>query len=139
MNFDLFFKLDNYCNFVPADEYIYSVIKNRFKTGDLYRLTIKKPRSLHSLGKYWLLLQAIEYFHGGTDQYWHEQFKIAYFGAIEVRNFLTNEIQKIPKQSIAFEKLDEIEFKKYLTFVFEKLNEQGVDGNQLIGEFKNQI
>lgn len=115
------------------------LVQDNLSVGEIYKAKPRKPRSLTSLGKYWLLMSAVTFFRDGSENYWHEQFKKMYFGFHEIVDFMTGEKRTIAAKSISFDgDIDEVEFKKYLSFCFEKLAEFGLDGEKLIMEYKSQ-
>lgn len=83
-------------------------------------------------------MKAYSYVRYGTDnfdKYLHSLFKKAYFGVFHVKNPFTGEKDEF-ENSISFDSIDEIEFKKYLSFIVDKLNENGVDCDELIRNYK---
>jgi hypothetical protein len=115
------------------------IVQEDFKNGEIYKHCITKPRKYNSLGKYRLLLRAIAYHRGFDEEYWHDFFLCIRFGYEEKSNFITGEKVRRPLGRTNFERLDEIGFRNYLTFVFEKLIEFDLDGEQLISDYKNNI
>lgn len=104
--------------------------------GEIYNIKVTKGRSLKSLGKYWLICSAIGYYENLPDECIHNFLKKEYFGYKIVKNPFDNN-SEIYIPSIAFDKMDEVEFKKYLTFVINKLKEIGIDVDELISEYKD--
>lgn len=128
---------DNYgYYFRPTNFNDQFLCEKKLKNGNIFRIKVTEGRSLKSLGYYWLLMNAISYYRqDGSEQYFHNLFKKMYFGYKQVLNPFTCEIdQEI--QSVAFDKIDEIEFKKYLNFIVEKLNELGLGDQELINNYK---
>jgi len=135
-------KLEDNLMFNPSNSMDKYIIEKDLKIGEYYKISVSKGRSLKSLGFYWVLLKAFSYyrFHGDDnyDKYLHSVFKRSYFGTKEVINPITKKIEQIDP-SIAFDSIDEIKFKEYLTFVINKLKEFDVDADKLISDYKGVI
>lgn len=129
LNDKVYFEVTNY--------YEKIMVINKLKEGGVYKNKITRGRRHRSLGYYWLLVTALGYFQGVSEEYYHNQFKKMYFGAIEVNNIVTGEIEQTTK-SISFDKMDEIEFKEYLSFVCNKLEELGIDPYEIIDNYKKR-
>jgi hypothetical protein len=134
-------KLQKDMSFIPSNSFDKILIEKELKINNIYAIRITKGRSYHSLGLYWLILKAysyVRYSDDSYDKYLHSVFKRAYFGVRKIVNPLTKKIEEI-EQSISFEKLDEVEFKKYLSFLINKLNENGIDYIEMIKNYREVL
>ena len=131
-------KLRNDLSFIPSNSYDRMLIEREMKVNDNYNLKITKGRSYRSNGLYWMILKAYSYIRYGDDnldKYLHSVFKRAYFGEKMIINPLTKKAEFVAA-STAFDKLDETEFKKYLSFIIDKLYEAGIDYNVMIRNYQ---
>jgi hypothetical protein len=125
----LYFKPSNF-----ADNLL---IEKKFKEDDFFNVKITKGRTLKKLGEYWLIMSAFTYYRSeGSPELWHRLFKQEYFGYKEVLNPFTGENEK-QVESTAFDKMDELQFVEYLTWIKDKLLEFGIDSYDMISNYKN--
>lgn len=127
-------KINNEGVIIPSNYYD-RIIVSELAGNDIYVVEIKKGRKINSLGKYWLLMSAFAYYrNSGSKEFWHNELKKMFFGFSKIENPFTGEISH-DVESISFEKMDEIRFQEYLTWIFEKMFEIGIDGNELINNY----
>lgn len=122
----------------PSNNYDRKYLIESIIFGKVYQCKITEGRSLKSLGLYWLIMAGLSYQYGGTEDYWHNYFKNLLLEKKVVNNILTGKIEMhVP--SSAFEKMDEIKFKEYLTAITNILNEKGIDYKELIRNMKRDL
>ncbi len=117
----------------PANRYDRELLMKRYgkyKNKPLM-ITIVAPRLVKHNSKYWILLAALEFHFGNTDEEWHVYFKGLFLPRVEFYNPLTQE-RELHVSSTAFDKLDQAGFDEYYTRVDNWIIQRGYLVEELI-------
>lgn len=108
------------------------MITQELKQNKVYKCKLTNARNIKSLGLYWLLMKALA-FHfpevASSDFAWHEYYKFKFLPKVE---FKTKDGIMLFPSSIAFDKMDQLEFSDYLGKISNHLEEKGYSINELI-------
>jgi len=115
-------------NLSVPDVYDRQAIETRLKNKE-YKVKVINERNLKHLGKYWLLMSALVFHFGNTEDGWHTYYKAKFLPMIEFK--LKDKIILYPA-SIAFDKMDQLEFDEYYKKIDSYLVEKGYNIDELI-------
>jgi hypothetical protein len=125
-------KIDAHGNIIPVDVHDKILLTQELKQGKTYKCKLTNSRNIKHLGKYWLLMKALA-FHfpsaADTNTAWHEYYKYKFLPLIE---FNSKEGKMLFPSSIAFDKMDQLEFDEYYKKVDNFLLESGYNIDELI-------
>lgn len=110
------------------NSYDRELIKN-LKNGQEYEVKIYTKRNLKHLGKYWLLMSALEFHFDNTAEGWHLYYKTKFLPLVEFK--IKDSVVLYPS-SIAFDSMTQTEFNKYYKDVENHLSSCGYNIDELI-------
>lgn len=116
-------------NLFVVSDYDKATICEKLKDRE-YECKIIQSRNIKHLGKYWMLLKALEFHFSNTDEGYHLFFKELFLPPIEF--ILKSGIIKKYPNSIAFDKMDQLAFNDYYQKIENWLIEKGYNIDELI-------
>lgn len=127
---EIIIKIDNNGNLQPIDNYSRQLVLASLKFNKQYEIKIVNKRNIKHLAKYWILLKALSFHFGNTDNGWHLYLK-SKFLPLEEFQFKSGKKILYPS-SVAFDKMNQIEFDEYYKKVEDFLIENGYNIDELI-------
>jgi hypothetical protein len=127
---DIQLKINDLWQIEPASIEDLLLLQQQCKKNIIYNCTFKRKRKMKSLAKYWLLMRALEFHKGNTSDGWHLYFKAKFLPMVEFN--LPSGKKILFPSSIAFDKMDENEFRDYFFKVTEYLNDNNLNIDELI-------
>ena len=127
---EIIIKRNKQGDIIPVDNYERQLVIDTLKESREYKCKLTQGRNLKSLGKYWVLMKALEFHFGNTDEGFHLFFKELFLPPI-IFKLKNGEIRKYPN-SIAFDKMDQLEFNEYFKKIDNYLLEKGYTIDDLI-------
>jgi hypothetical protein len=126
---EIIIKRDKQGNIIPVDNYERQLVIDTLKESREYKCKLTYSRNLKHLGKYWVLMKALEFHFGNTDEGWHLHYKAKFLPMVEFK--VGNQCLLYPS-SIAFENMDQLEFDVYYKKIENHLIESGYTIDDLI-------
>lgn len=102
---------------------------SKLKQNKEYKCKITNSRNIKHLGLYWILMKALEFHFGNTDEAWHQYFKTKFLPLTE---FKIKGEKRLYPSSVAFENMSQIEFDDYYGKIENHLIECGYNIEELI-------
>jgi hypothetical protein len=82
---EIIIKRDKQGNIIPVDNYERQLVIDTLKESREYKCKLTYSRNLKHLGKYWVLMKALEFHFGNTDEGWHLHYKAKFLPMVEFK------------------------------------------------------
>lgn len=115
---------------IPDNEYERKIILDTLKLDKPYQCKVSHPRNIKSLAKYWILMKALEFHFDQPDIAYHMYFKELFLEPI-VLKLKDGTVKKYPN-SIAFDKMNQLEFNEYFSKISQWLESKDLNVDELI-------
>ena len=127
---EIIVKPNNQGDLIPVDQYDRTLVIEALKPTKEYTCKIIQTRNLKHLSKYWVLMKALEFHFDQPDVAYHMYFKELFLEPI-ILTLKDGTVKKYPN-SIAFDKMNQLEFDAYYKKIEQWLNAKGLDIDELI-------